>query len=171
MARRSSARDDARRGLEELLLLSGRGDAEAFAGRVRRAGSAGLRPRHAPAPRRGRSGGRHGGGLPRGVAPGAVVRPDDVERRSLGPGPGPPPRRAGRTRLGASGRTRRRAVRADDSPLLAAGLSPCQAHAVELAYFDGLDHLQVAALLDCAEPVPSLVTDGLELLASADSRR
>ena len=32
MATRSSARHDSRRGLEELLLLSGRGDAEAFAG-------------------------------------------------------------------------------------------------------------------------------------------
>ena len=60
---------------------------------------------------------------------------------------------------------------ADDSPLLAAGLSRGQADAVHLAYFGGLDHGRIAALIDCEEPVPGLVTQGLELLASADSRR
>ncbi len=167
MATRSSARDDARRGLEELLLLSGRGDAEAFAG---------VYDELAP---------RVYGLATRLVGDAAAAEAVTVEafleawRRAPSYDPTTSSaaawvlalahRLAVRTARGS--REAATALRADDSPLLAAGLSPCQAHAVELAYFDGLDHLQVAALLDCAEPVPSLVTDGLELLASADSRR
>ena len=167
MARRPTARADARRGLEELLLLSGRGDVEAFAG---------VYDELAP---------RVYGLATRLLGDAAAAEAVTVEafleawRRASTYDPTTSSaaawvlalahRLAVRTARGS--REAATALRADDSPLLAAGLSPSQAHAIELAYFDGLDHLQVAALLDCTEPVPSLVTDGLELLASADSRR
>ena len=167
MATRWSARNDARRGLEELLLLSGRGDVEAFAG---------VYDEMAP---------RVYGLATRVVGDAAAAEAVTVEafleawRRAPSYDPTTSSaaawvltlahRLAVRTARGS--RETATALRADDSPLLAAGLSPIQAHAVELAYFDGLDHVQVAALLDCADPVPSLVTDGLELLASTDSRR
>lgn len=171
MARRSSTRTDARRGLEELLILSGRGDAEAFAG---------VYDELAP---------RVYGLATRLLGDAAAAEAATVEafleawRRAPSYDPTTSSaaawilvlshRLAVRTARGSThaARDAAPALPADDSPLLAAGLSPCQAHAVELAYFDGLDHLQVAALLDCAEPASSLVTDGLELLASADSRR
>ena len=170
MARRSSARTDARRGLEELLLLSGRGDVEAFAGVYDE-----LAPRvYGLATRL----------LGDAAAAEAVTVEAFLEAWRRAPSYDPTTSSAAAWVLVLSHRLAVRAARLStrgardaaaelraDSPLLAAGLSPCQAHAVELAYFDGLDHLQVAALLDCAEPVPSLVTDGLELLASADSRR
>ena len=171
MARRSTARDDARPGLEELLLLSGRGDAEAFAGVYDE-----LAPRVYGLATR----------LLRDAAAAEAVTVDAfLEAWRRAPSYDPTTSSAAAWVLALAHRlavrTARRTdravkdaatgLRADDSPLLTAGLSPCQAHAVELAYFEGLDHLQVAALLDCAEPVPSLVTDALELLASADSRR
>jgi RNA polymerase sigma-70 factor (ECF subfamily) len=170
VARRPTAQADARQGLEELLLLSGRGDAEAFAGVYDE-----LAPRvYGLATRL----------LGDAAAAEAVTVEAFLEAWRRAPSYDPTTssaaawvlvlshRLAVRTARGSgpAGRDAATGPRAD-SPLLAAGLSPCQAHAVELAYFDGLDHLQVAALLDCAEPVPSLVTDGLELLASADSRR
>ncbi|RYB88448.1 RNA polymerase subunit sigma [Nocardioides glacieisoli] len=170
MAGRSSTRADARRGLEELLLLSGRGDAEAFAGVYDE-----LAPQvYGLAMRL----------LGDAAAAEAVTVEAFLEAWRRAPSYDPTTSSAAAWVLVLSHRLAVRTARGSgpagrdaatgprpDSPLLAAGLSPCQAHAVELAYFDGLDHLQVAALLDCAEPVPALVTDGLELLASADSRR
>jgi RNA polymerase sigma-70 factor, ECF subfamily len=167
VATRSSARHDARRGLEELLILSGRGDVEAFAGVYDE-----LAPRVY--------------GLATRVLGDADAAESVTVQAFLEAWRRAPSydattssaaawvlalahRLAVRTARGAADAAT--CLRTDDSPLLAAGLSTLQAHAVELAYFDGLDHLQVAALLDCPEPVPSLVTDGLELLASADSRR
>lgn len=170
MPTRSSVRDDARPGLEELLLQSGRGDVEAFAGVYDE-----LAPRvYGLATRL----------LGDAAAAEAVTVEAFLEAWRRAPSYDPTTSSAAAWVLVLSHRLAVRTARlsthaardaaADlraDSPLLASGLSPCQAHAVELAYFDGLDHLQVAALLDCAEPVPSLVTDALELLASADSRR
>ena len=171
MPRGSSARHDARRGLEELLLLSGRGDVEAFADVYDE-----LAPRvYGLASRL----------LGDAAAAEVVTVEAFLEAWRRAPSYDPTTSSAAAWVLVLSHRLAVRTarlstpaaryaatdLRADDSRLRAAGLSPCQAHAVELAYFDGLDHVQVAALLDCAEPVPSLVTDGLELLASVDSRR
>ena len=169
MARRSSARD-VRPGLEELLLLSGRGDVDAFAELYDE-----LAPRvHGLATRL----------LGDAAAAEALTVEAFVESWRRAPTYDATTasaaawvlalahRLAVRTaRLSTSERDAGADSRAGDAQLLAAGLSPCQARAIELAYFDGLDHLQVAALLESAEPVPSLVTDGLGLLASADSRR
>jgi RNA polymerase sigma-70 factor (ECF subfamily) len=170
VARRSSVRTDARRGLEELLLLSGRGDVEAFAGvydelapqvyglAVRLLGDAAAAEAvtveaFLEAWRRASS----FDPTTSSAAAWVLVLSHRIAVRAA--------------RLSTRGARDRAAELHADSPLLAAGLSQGQAHAVELSYFDGLDHRQVAALLDCAEPVPALLTDGLELLASADSRR
>ena len=171
MARGSHVHVPPRPGLEQLLLLSGRGDVEAFAGVYDE-----LAPRVFGLVTC----------LVRDAATAEAITEEvflEVWRRAPTYDPTTSSARAWvlalthrlAVRCGRlSGPTTDRAAPeacADDSPLLAAGLSRSQADAVHLAYFGGLDHGRIAALIDCEEPVPGLVTQGLELLASADSRR
>ena len=171
MAGRSEAHVDSRPGLEQQLLLSGRGDVEAFAGVYDE-----LAPRVFGLVTC----------LVHDAATAEAITEEvflEVWRRAPTYDPTTSSARAWVLALAHSlaarcGRlsapTTDRAtpdVCADDSPLLAAGLSRSQADAVHLAYFGGLDHVRIARLLDTEEPVPRLVTDGLALLAVADSRR
>ena len=170
MAGRPRVRVGPRPGLEQLLLLSGRGDVEAFAG---------VYDELAP---------RVFGLVTQLVSDAATAEAITVEvfleswRRASTYDPTTSSARAwvlalahtlavrcGRLSAPTTDRPVLEAC-ADDSPLLSAGLSRCQADALHLAYFGGLDHVRIARLLDTEEPVPTLVTDGLALLATADSR-
>ena len=59
----------------------------------------------------------------------------------------------------------------DDSVLLAAGLTHAQSHAVQLAWFDGLDHRRIEEELDSAKPVTTLINEALRSLAPIGPRR
>ena len=61
--------------------------------------------------------------------------------------------------------------RADASVLVDAGLSSAQADALRLAYFDGLDHRRISTVVDCDQPVTTLLTGALRLLAPFSPRR
>ncbi|HEV2798168.1 MAG TPA: sigma factor [Nocardioides sp.] len=171
MAGRPHAHDDSRPGLEQLLLLSGRGDVQAFAD---------LYDELAP---------RVFGlvtCLVRDAATAeAVTEQAFLETWRRAPTYDPTTSSARAWVLALAHRLAVRAGRlsdmitecaapvlcAADSPLLAAGMSRGQADAVHLAYFEGLDHGRIARLLDTEEPVPVLVTGGLEVLATADARQ
>jgi RNA polymerase sigma-70 factor (ECF subfamily) len=59
----------------------------------------------------------------------------------------------------------------DGSVLLAAGLTRAQSKAVQLAWFDGLDHRRIEKELDSDKPVATLINEALELLAQRGPRR
>lgn len=167
MARRATTYDDVRDGpLERLLLRSGRGDTEAFAE---------LYDALAP-----RVFGLVTCLVRDAAASEAITCEVFVEawRRSSTYDPARASaaawtlllthRLAVRTRrLSAPATDQAASACADDSVLLAAGLSRAQADAVHLAYFAGLDHRRISASVDSDEPVSTLIADGLEVLALA----
>jgi RNA polymerase sigma-70 factor (ECF subfamily) len=58
----------------------------------------------------------------------------------------------------------------DDSVLLSVGLTHAQSRAVQLAWFDGLDHRRIEEELDSDTPVTTLINEALRSLAPSGPR-